>query len=328
MEQTEKNIQSESMSWPTSFKYLGKGGEFAVIYFKNILLTIFTLGLYYPWAKVEILSYHYQSTELENSRFNFHGTGKEVFKGYIKVYFAFLLVYGFLIYGTSTQDPTMSVVSVLVFYAFVLSILPLAIHGMARYRSSRSSWRGIHFRYLGNRAEFYKLCLKGFFLTIITFGIYGAWLQVSIRQYVLSHLKFGNLEFDFKGKGGDLLWINVKFILLVYLTLGIYTFWYVRNLWKFMTDNVVVKQDGKEVNFNIDVSPGKIFELLFVNALIIIFTLGLGTPWVAVRTLSFVFKYLEIENGIDFDKIEQGAMDDYGDAAGEDALDFLDLDLL
>ncbi len=328
MDQAEKNIVEPNFTLPSTFKYFGQGSEFAVIYFKNILLTIFTLGIYYPWAKVEMLSYHYQSTELEKSRFTFHGTGKEVFKGYIKVYLAFILVYGFLIYGTSTQDPTMSVLSLLTFYVFILSILPLAIHGMARYRSSRSSWRGIHFKYLGKRGEFYKMCIKGFLLTIFTLGIYGAWFEVDIRKYILRHLKLGNLEFDFKGEGGQLFWINFKFVLLVYLTLGIYTFWYVKNLWEFMANNTVVKQDGKEVKFNIDITAGKVFELLFVNILIIVFTLGLGTPWVIVRTLTYVFKYLEIENGIDFEKVEQGDLDDYDDAAGEDALDFLDLDLL
>ena len=54
-----------------SIKYVGKGVEFAIIYFKNIILTILTLGLYYPWAKVEILKYHYQSTALDDSRFSF-----------------------------------------------------------------------------------------------------------------------------------------------------------------------------------------------------------------------------------------------------------------
>ena len=65
-------------------KYFGNGTEFAVIYFKNIILTVLTLGIYYPWAKVEILKYHYQSSELDDSRFQFHATGEEVFTSFSK----------------------------------------------------------------------------------------------------------------------------------------------------------------------------------------------------------------------------------------------------
>jgi uncharacterized membrane protein YjgN (DUF898 family) len=62
-------IITENHTEEKRFKYLGSGLEFAIIYFKNIFLIIITLGLYYPWAKVELLKYHYQSTELDNSRF-------------------------------------------------------------------------------------------------------------------------------------------------------------------------------------------------------------------------------------------------------------------
>ena len=65
-------ISERSTAKPT-IKYFGKGAEFAIIYFKNIILTLITLGLYYPWAKVEILKYHYQSTELDQARFALNG---------------------------------------------------------------------------------------------------------------------------------------------------------------------------------------------------------------------------------------------------------------
>ena len=44
-----------------------------------------------------------------------------------------------------------------------------------------------------------------------------AWLQVDLRKYVLSNLHFGDLSFRFKGSGGELFWITVKFILLIYI---------------------------------------------------------------------------------------------------------------
>ncbi len=73
---------------------------------------------------------------------------------------------------------------------------------------------------------------------------------------------------------------------------------------------------------------GDIFALVVVNFLLIIFTLGLATPWVIVRTIRFIFRFIEIEGDLDVNAIEQANIDDYGDAAGDDFLDFLDFDLL
>ena len=311
-----------------AFKYWGIGAQFAVIYFKNIILTVFTLGLYYPWAKVEILKYHYQSTELDGTHFSFHGTGKEVFKGFIKVYLIFFPFYGFLIYSIQTQNETLKLTALSVFYLFILSIIPLAIHGAMRYRSSRSSWRGIHFKYLGDHMEFFGLFIKGTLLTVLTLGIYGSWLQVEIRKYILKHLRFGDLSFDFKGEGKTLFWINIKFILLFFLTLGIYSFWYFRNIWRFYGNNTEITQNGKKINFKFNMKPADVFELVFVNGLLIFITLGIATPWVTVRTFNFMFRFLEIEEGLDSGAIQQVSYDDYDNATGDDTLDFLNLDLL
>lgn len=310
------------------FTYFGKGAEFAVIYFKNILLTIVTLGLYYPWAKVERLKYHYQSTELDNSRFSFTGTGKEVFKGFIKVYAIIVALYLFLIYATQTQNTTLLVIAFTIFYLFFIALIPFAIHGAMRYRASRSAWKGIHFKYLGNRMELFWLCLKGILLSIVTLGIYSAWFQVDIRKYIISHLRFGNLSFDFKGQGDRLFVINLKFIFLFYLTLGLYSIWYYKELMQFYVNNTEITQDGKKVKLRFTMQAGDIFELFIVNFLLIIFTLGLAAPWVVVRTLQFMFRFIEIEEGLDTDKIQQVSYDDYDNAAGDDFLDFLDIDLL
>lgn len=310
------------------FKYLGNGNEFAIIYLKNILLTILTLGFYYPWAKVEKLKYHYQSTELDKARFTFHGTGKEVFKGFIKIYVFIILLYSMLFYAIQTKNEVVMLVIFGVFYLLFLLILPFAIHGTARYRSSRSSWKGIYFKYLGDKMELFWKFIIGSILTFFTLGIYGAWFSVDIRKYIFSHLRFGNLSFNFKGSGESLFWINLKFALLFYPTLGIYSFWYYKKLWSFYAENTEITQNGKKVNFNLTMQAGDIFELLLVNGLIIIFTLGIGFPWVKVRTLKFMFRFLEIEEGLNTDTIQQVAYDDYNDAAGDDLLDFLDIDLV
>lgn len=310
------------------FNYLGKGTEFAIIFFKNILLTILSLGLYYPWAKTERLKYHYQATELDTTRFNYNGTGKEAFKGFIKIYGIILLFYILIIYGTLSKNTTVTFVALGIFYLFLLLITPFALHGAARYKSSKSSWKGIHFKYLGDRMELFWKFLSGFLLTFFTLGIYGAWFSIDLRKYILSHLRFGNLSFDFTGSGETLFWMKLKFILLFPITIGIYSFWHFKNLCEFYADNTEITQNGNKVNFQINMTPGDVFELMIVNLLIIILTFGIGYPWVKVRTQQFIFRFLEIEEGLNTNTIQQISYDDYGITDDENSLDFLDINLI
>jgi uncharacterized membrane protein YjgN (DUF898 family) len=310
------------------FNYFGKGSEFALIFFKNILLTFITLGIYYPWAKVEILKYHYKSTEVDKNSFVFHGTGKEVFLGFLKIYVILFIFYAFLAYGAYIDNPRFTGITIGAFYLLFILLIPFAIHGAVRYRASKSSWKGIHFSYLGDKMELFWKCLIGTLLTVLTLGIYGAWFSIDIRKYVLSHLRFGNLSFDFKGEGSTFFLINLKFFFLFYLTLGIYTIWYIKELYSFYAENTTITQNGREINFRFNAKPGDIFELLVVNFLLAVVTFGLATPWIIVRTQTFIFRFLEIGEGLNTDAIQKINYDNYKDASGDSFLDFLDLDLL
>lgn len=63
--------------------FKGSGAEYFKIWIVNILLTIITLGLYYPWAKVRNNRYFYGNSELEGRNFEYHATGKQLFIGYL-----------------------------------------------------------------------------------------------------------------------------------------------------------------------------------------------------------------------------------------------------
>lgn len=310
------------------FNFKGKGSEFAVIFFKNLILNFLTLGIYYPWAKVERLKYFYQATELHQKRFEFTGTGKEVFKGYIKVYLIFAILITMILIGQSTHNTALIFISLGLFYSILILLIPFAIHGSLRYKAAKSFWNGINFKYTGIRMQMFRLCLKGFLLTVVTFGIYGSWFNVSLRKYVLSHLKFGNLTFEFKGKGDELFWINIKFILFFYLTMGIYAIWYIKNVYKFYIENIRVYQNNNEVQLKLDITPGGIFSLIFINFILIIFTLGLATPWVTVRVFNYALDNLIIEGELDLNHISQIGSDDFDDASGDDFLDILDINLV
>ena len=74
-------------------RFHGKGFDFFKIQLVNLILCVITLGLYYPWAKARTLSYLYSQTSFENQPFIFTGTGKEMFRGFIKAFLFIITLY-------------------------------------------------------------------------------------------------------------------------------------------------------------------------------------------------------------------------------------------
>lgn len=308
-----------------TLSYNGKGSEYFGIIIINWLLTIVTLGLYYPWAKAKQLKYLYSSTNFNDDVFTFHGTGKEMFKGFIKALIIFGVIYGIFFLFISLDMPN---IGILIFYACIAAIFPLAIHGSYRYRMSRTTWRGVRFGYRGDRNEFILKFFKWIFFTVITLGIYGAWLTINLRKYVIEHIRMGNLKFRYIGNGTDFFILNLIGYLLSILTLGIYSFWWQRDLFAYFVDNIRI--DGDEhvgATFKSNAKAGDFFKLIIGNLFILIFTLGIGYAWVVTRNMLFATKHIEIDGNVNFDNLRQ-TEDDYRDATGEDVGDILDIDLI
>lgn len=305
-------------------KFTGSGGQLFSVLIVNWILTTLTLGLYYPWAKANYLKFMYQSTTLDNDGFDFKGTGREMFIGFIKAVAIFIIL-GLILFSFLRMH--MVVLGVVIFYVCLFAIIPLIIHGSCRYRLSRSSWRGIRFRYDGNRNTLTVNFFKGFFLTIITFGIYGSWFAMNMRNYIIGKMKLGNLEFKYHGKGVDYFLMNLKGYFLSLITLGIYSFWWMRDIFAYYVDNMSAEHEGKTISFRSTVSAGDIFKIIVVNYLMLIFTLGIAYAWIVARTMRFVMDHIEIKGDINFDELKQQA-DSYGDATADDAGDLLDIDFI
>ena len=138
----------------------GKGSTYFGIVAINFILTALTLGLYYPWAKAKYRNYLWNETEFQNSRFVFHGTGREMFKGFLIAYVVFVIFYVlyFMIFSNPNLAGPLAVIGFITFMIFVVFLFtPFAIFSSWRYRVSRTSWRGIYFSFSASFSEYYKL---------------------------------------------------------------------------------------------------------------------------------------------------------------------------
>ena len=63
--------------------FSGSGSEYFRIWIVNLLLTLVTLGLYYPWAKVRKLRYFLGNTLVDGQPLDFHGSPMKMLRGYL-----------------------------------------------------------------------------------------------------------------------------------------------------------------------------------------------------------------------------------------------------
>lgn len=302
--------------------FKGQGGDYFAVLIVNWLLTLVTLGLYYPWAKAKKLSWHYEHSELDGHPFHFHGTGNEMFKGFIKAVGLLVLIYGVFFFLTYKQQPFLGL---LFLFGSIIALLPLIIHGSFRYRMSRSSWRGIHFGYRGDLKELFTICLRDGALTLVTFGIYSAWLTMNIRNYVLGNVRYGSAQFRYKGDGTEYFMLNLKGYFLTVFTLGIYGFWWQKDQFEYYVNNLRWEfGEGKHIRFRSTATGGGFFELIVVNVLMIIFTLGIATAWAEVRTMRFVMDNILFEGDADLNAVVQTEME-HKDATADDLGDLMDI---
>lgn len=318
-----------------NFTFNGKTGDLFKIFIVNLFLLIVTLGFYYPWAKAKMLTFNYGETEFYNSKFTFHGTGKEMFGGLVKAillfgtwYTLYYVANNYLVnYASQTGIIWPFIAATLLSYLLLGALIPLAIVGSIKYRASRSSWRGIHFQYTGTLKSMYSIFMKGVLLSIITLGIYIPWLMVAIFNEIADNLKWGNIRFRFKGEGGTLFSINFLGMFFTYLTLGIFYFKFRSNYRNYLLSHIELSMNEHKSSIVASTTGMGYFKLMMGNALIILFTLGLGIPFAMIRTLNYHAGTTNVEGHIDFNQLEQGELQ-HADSFGEGLMDTLDIDLI
>jgi len=306
-------------------KFHGTAGDYFPIYLKNFVLTILTLGIYHAWATANNRKFFLSNTEFAGGRYDFHGTGQEIFKGRLKAFAVIIVLYigvGMLSALMEGAGIAAQIIPTLLLYAVILYLIPLAVIGTMRYRLSRISWNNIRHQFSGNVKEFRKFFIIRVLLIIFTLGVYTPFFQAAILKYIASESRLGNHFFSFSGNGNALFTIYLKMLILGPLTLGIYLFWGYAEYYSYILSNISIK-DSK-LKFNC--TGMEMLTLTIPNMLIILFTLGFGTPIAAKRTMDFLMEHGSLDASFDPKLIEQGDVK-LADATGEGMGDALELDI-
>jgi len=291
-----------------SLKFEGKGFAFFKIHLVNVILTILSLSFLYPWAKIREIKYILQNTYLADNAFSFSGTVKDFFKGYVKTFLLFIVIFAICIAGgvlsgiyrnTLLAGPiywfTIVLAIGLIFY-----ITPIVLHGSINYRFSNTSWLSISPSYNGKLSELVSIYFKGAVLSTLTAGIYKAWFQVRLVKYILRSSRFGSIKFDFTGEAKPLFLIFLKGFFLSLITFGIYGIWFAKQVYEYTVDNIVVKKDDQEFKLQSDANTLEIFEMIVGNVLLTCLTLGIGASWAYMRYYHFMINHCVVPAEFNF----------------------------
>lgn len=134
-------------------RFTGSGSEYFRIWIVNLLLTLVTLGLYYPWAKVRRLRYFHGNTLVGEHPLDFHGDPKKMLRGYLLVG-AMAALY--------SVAGSFSAVAGLIAFVIVAALWPALLKSSMQFRLANTSWRGLRFRFKGSLRGAYAAMLPLF----------------------------------------------------------------------------------------------------------------------------------------------------------------------
>ena len=287
--------------------FSGSGSEFFGIWIVNILLSIVTLGIYSAWAKVRTMNYFYGSTSLASSSFAYVANPVAILKGRI-IAFVFFLLYMLL-----SQVGPLLVIPLMLLIFF---LAPVIIVRSLRFRMRNTEYRGLRFGFAGTTGESYGVFVGGLLLSYITAGILFPWFYMRQKQFFIGNVQFGGSQFLCMPRSGHfyacvgicfamvfgavLFFVLVAFAfeaitsgtgllfttlvpLCIYPMMGVVSAYWHANT----TNHVITSSRLEDITFESRLTTGGLIGLWFVNILLLVFTVGLATPWVMVRNARY-----------------------------------------
>lgn len=288
--------------------YDGDAFTLFMLYVRLILGTILTLGIYNFWGRSNIRRYIVGSILIRKDRYQYHGTGEELFLSFLK-FLLFAIIYLGINYALLWSglhcigwNSNWFIITVFVINViFLYSALFYALHRSLKYKLSRISWRGVRYHLSGSSWNFMKLCLNKTVLNIISLGFLVPRSTLEIYQEITNGLYFGDQHYRFKFDQHNLLKPHLISLLLFIPTLGLSRAWYWARLYKFMMDRI----EFMDLELTTTTTPSGLIQLYLTNLLLIIFTAGLGIPLAIHRSYKFHVENIAIIGDLDRKRIVQ-----------------------
>jgi uncharacterized membrane protein YjgN (DUF898 family) len=344
---------------PEPLRFTGTGSGYFGIWIVNLLLTIVTLSIYSPWAKVRRLQYFYRNTELAGSSFDFHGSPVRILIGRVlAVVLLFLYEYAFRLQSWWT----------LVIIVGLAIIMPWLLRNSFRFRLYNASWRGTRFHFRGSVGEAYRVFLLNGFLTAITLYMLAPFMHQRLKAYQHGNSWFGRTQFSFHARVGQfylaylvLLGAMVAGVVIVgvvagvsgvfaaamhaqnqsgradpYLVIKVLAMLYavlillavsIGPIFRALIANLIWNNTRLgEHRIECRISPWRLAWITASNVVLVVITLGIYIPWAMVRVTKYQLESVRLLPASDLQEFTAAEPEAVG-AIGEEAAAVFDFDI-
>lgn len=162
---------------------------------KGTLLTIITFGIYRFWYRTAIRRYYWHNTTLAGDGFEYTGTGKELFIGFLIALAIFLPLYLVVtligLFGGQVLGPIISTIIATLIMPAAVQIL---IYRARRYRLTRTRYRGVQFHQSGSGVAYLLRTVKWLILTALTLGILLPYFRRALERYKIENTWYGSAQ--------------------------------------------------------------------------------------------------------------------------------------
>ncbi|HET7863806.1 MAG TPA: YjgN family protein [Burkholderiaceae bacterium] len=135
------SLRRPNAAYQIPVRFTGRGGDYFWIWIVNLALTILTLSLYRPWARVRALRYFCGHTQIRKHPLHFRGDPWKMLRSQLLVT---VLVLGYAFsYAASPRASVLGFVSLAVLW-------PALFRASMQARLAHTSWRGVRFGFEGS----------------------------------------------------------------------------------------------------------------------------------------------------------------------------------
>ena len=210
---------------PPPAAFDGPRGPLITLLAKNAALSLITLGIYRFWAKTRVRVYFWQHVAIRGEPFEYTGTGRELFIGFLIVLAILLplsVIYGVVEYLAAGAGDTAVTVVEVGYYVVIVFLVQVAFYRARRYRLSRTLWRGIRCGLTDSAVAYAMLAFGHLILVVVTLGFSYPWRRVALTSRMLNATYFGNTSFRFSGRGMDIVAQFLPVVATAWATIGLF----------------------------------------------------------------------------------------------------------
>jgi uncharacterized membrane protein YjgN (DUF898 family) len=172
---------------PSRAEFLGSGGEYFRIWIVNLALSLATLGLYSPWAKVRRMQYFHRNLRVGGAGFDYDANPWAILRGRI---FALALLASLQL--GARVSPVLNGIAGLL----LVAVLPWMVTASLRFRLYHTLHRGLRFSFHGRVVEAFQAFLLWPAAAAATLGLLFPASVQRRQRFVYGKSAFGGSRFE------------------------------------------------------------------------------------------------------------------------------------